>query len=271
MDGFKSTILAANSQLKPFQSENYDAAISVYHSYVGLFTVAEFYKSIKDLIIPVSFTLNTDILSILPDGLNIPNTWAQNASPTVYTYINSPFEATYKGFEIDWQTNLWYLPSILRGLMLSANYTYINSETKYQGYYLVDSDSIKTFRPRTYYKTLKTDSNRVGRMPDQPTHIANATLGYDYKGFSIRFSFLYQTDVSTYIDGNNPLFDNFSGDYARFDIAVKQKLTNSIEFFTNFNNINNRPDENFRQKVGTLPTYIEYYGFTMDLGVRYKF
>jgi len=112
---------------------------------------------------------------------------------------------------------------------------------------------------------------RVGRMPDQPSHIANVTVGYDLKGFSARFSFLYQTDISTYIDASNPLFDSFSGDYFRFDIAVKQKLTPRIELFANFNNLNNRADRNYRGSSTFNPSYIEYYGFTMDTGARYRF
>ncbi|MDL1875945.1 hypothetical protein FBQ85_12345 [Cytophagia bacterium CHB2] len=107
-------------------------------------------------------------------------------------------------------------------------------------------------------------------MPDQPSHIANLTLGYDYKGFSARFSYLYQTDISTYVDPINPLFDTFSSAYGRFDITLKQRLTGDIELFANFNNINNRSDQNYRGSSTFNPSYIEYYGFTMDIGARYR-
>ncbi len=271
IDSFRSYIRAANGLLKPAEAANYDAAVSVYENKIGLLTLAGFYKSIDDLIIPANFTVSSLLLTgQFPKGINVPNTWYQGVSPTLSTYINNPFEATYKGIEVDWQTNFWYLPSILKGMVLSANYTYIDSETKYQGYYLVDSDSIRTQRPRTYWKVLRTDSVRVGRMPDQPSHIANITLGYDFKGFSARFSFLYQTDVSTYIDATNPLFDSFSSDYARFDISVKQKVLNGIEVFANFNNLNNRADRNYRGASTFNPSYLEYYGFTMDGGIRFK-
>ncbi|MGH7495636.1 MAG: TonB-dependent receptor [bacterium] len=272
IDGFRSNINAANGLLKPAQSANYDAAVSVYENKIGLFTVAGFYKSIDDLIIPVNFNVNPLFLtSSLPPGLNVPTSWYRDVAPTLRTNINNPFDATYKGFELDWQTNFWYLPSVLKGIVLSANYTYIKSETEYQGYFLTNSDSIRTQRPRTYWQILRTDSTRIGRMLDQPSHIANLTLGYDYKGFSTRFSFLYQTDISTYIDPTNPLFDTFSDDYARFDVAVKQRLANAIEIFANFSNLNNRADENYRGGSTFNPSYIEYYGFTMDLGFRYRF
>jgi len=106
-------------------------------------------------------------------------------------------------------------------------------------------------------------------MPDQPAHIANVTIGYDYKGFSTRLSFLYQTDKVTFIS-TEPILDNFSGAYARWDLTIQQNLTRNIQLFANFINLNNRRDEHFRGYTLTDPTYIEYYGFTMDIGIRYK-
>jgi TonB-dependent receptor len=268
MNLYRSYIRAANGLLKPARSINYDAAVSVYESKVGLVSVAGFYKSIDDLILWVDYNLHPDVGPL--EGMNIPETWIAS-TPLTSTIINNPFEATYKGVEIEWQTNFWYLPSFLKGLVLNANYTYLQSETEYQGYYIVDSDSLKRRRPPVYYKELRTDSTRIGRMPNQPSHVANVTLGYDFRGFSVRFSTLYQTDTSTWINATNPLFDTFSGDYLRFDLAVRQKLPGGFEVFANFNNLSSRPDRNFRGAVGSNPSYTEYYGFTMDLGARFRY
>lgn len=270
IDAFRSTLRAANALLKPAQATNYDAAVSVYDNKVGLFTVSGFYKSIKDLIIPVNFTVSsTFLVQTLPSGLNIPTTWLDRASPTIYTSINNPFKAEYRGVELDWQTNFWYLPGVLKGLVLNANYTYIDSETKYRGFRIVDTDSIRTQRPRTYWQAIN-DTVRVGRMPDQPSHIANVTLGYDYKGFSARFSYLYQTDISTYVDAANPIFDTFSAAYGRFDFTLKQMIRRDLEVFANFNNLNNRADRNYRGSSTFNPSYMEFYGFSIDLGARYR-
>ncbi len=268
INSFRSYVRAANGLLRPAESTNYDAAVSVFEKRIGLFTVAAFSKSIKDLILWVDYNLHPDV-GALP-GMNIPDAWIE-ARPRANTYINNPFDATYRGFEIDWQTNFWYLPSFLKGLVLNANYTYLESETTYQSYYIVDSDSLIRRRPPVYLKILKTDSVRTARMPDQPTHIANLTIGYDYKGFSTRLSFLYQTDTSTFINSTNPLFDTFSGEYARFDFSLKQRIGRGLELFANFNNLNSRPDRNFRGANNSNPSYIEYYGLTTDIGARYRF
>lgn len=271
---FRNYVRAANGLLKPAEATNYDAAVSVYNNKVGLFTVAGFHKSISDLILPVSYKLHPDV-GPLP-GMNVPDDWV-NDRPNADTYINNPFDANYRGFELDWQTTFWYLPSVLKGIVLNANYTYLESETTYQSYFIVDSDSLIPGRPPRFAQVLKTDSVRTARMPDQPTHIANVTLGYDYKGFSTRFSVLYQTDNSIGINPTNALFDSFSDDYLRLDLSVRQKLRNGLEFFANFNNLNARPDRNFlgsdELAASSIehPTYIEYYGFTTDIGARYRF
>ncbi len=271
---FRTYVRAANGLLKPAEATNYDIAVSVYNNKVGLFAVTGFTKSISDLILPVSYRLHPDV-GPLP-GMNVPEEWIADR-PNADTYINNPFDAEYRGFELDWQTTFWYLPSVFKGLVLNANYTFLESETTYQSYFIVDSDSLLPGRPPRFAQELKTDSVRTARMPDQPTHIANVTLGYDYKGFSARFSVLYQTDNSIGINPTNALFDSFSDDYLRLDLSVRQKLRNGVELFANFNNLNSRPDRNFLGSsdlaASTIehPTYIEYYGFTTDIGARYRF
>ena len=268
INSFRSYVSAANAALKPAEASNYDVSVSAFNNKLGLFTVSGFHKSIDDLILFVNYNLHPDVGAL--EGMNVPDEWI-DARPNANTYINNPFSATYTGFELDWQTNFWYLPNFLKGLVLSANYTYLQSETTYQAYFIVDSDSLIRVRPPIFLKELRTDSTRTARMPDQPSHIANITVGYDFKGFSSRFSMLYQTDTSTFINSTNSLFDSFSDDYIRFDISLKQEFRQGLELFANLNNISSRPDRNFRGSQDSNPSYIEYYGFTMDLGARLRF
>lgn len=267
INSYASYIRAANADLKPARSKNYDAAISVYQSYVGLFTVSGFYKTIDDLILQSTINYQSGIT--LPPNLNIPASWLASASPQIDTYSNNPSPATYKGFELDWQTHFWYLPSIFEGLVLNVNYTRIFSNIDKELFFVATGDVIPGTRPPRFTKIL-IDSSRTARMPDQPAHIANVTIGYDYKGFSTRLSYLYQTDKTTFIS-TEPILDNFSGIYARWDLTLQQNLGRGLQIFANLTNLNNRRDENFRGYTLTDPAYIEYYGFTMDLGIRYRF
>lgn len=265
INSYSNYIRAANTDLRPSVSTNYDLSVSIYENHVGLFTVSGFYKSIKDLIFQYNYPIHADIP--LHEGFQIPENWPANVQYGADTYINNENEAFYSGFEIDWQTNLWYIP-YLEGVVLNVNYTRIWSEMDKQQFMLVQTDSLKRPRPPVYYQALL-DTVRSSRLPDQPAHILNITLGYDYKGFSARLSYLYQTDKVTYIDRNEEL-DQFTGEYSRWDLTLQQVLMPNLQLFCNFTNLNETPDESFIGTTTDNPTYIEYYGLTIDFGMRYR-
>ncbi|MFZ1290444.1 MAG: TonB-dependent receptor [Melioribacteraceae bacterium] len=266
INSYNNYMRAANTQLRPSVSTNYDVAVSVYENHVGLFTLSGFYKSIKDLIFQYNYPINADIP--LLEGFLIPENWTKNVQYGADTYINNENPAYYTGFEIDWQTNFWFIP-YMEGVVLNINYTRIFSEMDKQRFNLVQSDRRKPGGgPPRYFMDLA-DTVRSSRLPDQPAHIANITLGYDYRGFSARLSFLYQTDKVAYIDLNKEL-DQFSGEYSRWDLTLQQTIIENLQLFCNFTNLNERPDESFRGTTLSNPTYIEYYGLTVDFGVRFK-
>ena len=262
---FRDWLSAPNTQLKTSTAVNYDAALSVYRNKLGFFTISAFYKEISGLIWGVNFPLLQG-QTILPE-INIPNL---NGVPRVGTSLNNEYLATVKGIEFDWQTSFWYLPSFLKGLVLNVNLTVLESETKYPQF----SRQSIAIEPRPlrppFTRDVIVDTFRVGRMPDQPSSIANITIGYDYKGFSIRASYLYQSDILRSL-ASNAENDQYTQDYYRYDLSVKQQLPYNLQVFGNFNNLNNRADRNYQSSIGNYPTFIEYYGFTMDLGVRYQF
>ncbi|MDG5766357.1 TonB-dependent receptor [Balneolales bacterium ANBcel1] len=266
---------AGNAGLKPAHSVNYDAALSFYTNELGLFSVAGFHKTIADHIIWTRQFVNQ---GELPDpDLHLPDNWLSQ-NPRLDTYINNPHDATYYGVELDWQTNLWYLPGVLQGIVLNLNYTRIFSDTKYT-YFRRDQvcnncDDDGNLLPGERFRTydnIQVAQTREGRMVDQPAHLANVTVGYDYKGFSTRVSYLYQSDRANSVDATTPVFDTFTGEYSRIDMSVRQKLQMGLEFYVHLNNLLNTADRNFQGSVGGDPTYIEYYGTTVDIGMRYRF
>lgn len=265
VSAFRDWLSAPNTQLETSTAINYDASLSIYRNKLGFFTISGFYKEISGLIWGVNFPL-LEGQTILPE-INIPNL---RGVPRVGTSLNNDYLATVKGIEIDWQTSFWYLPSFMKGLVLNVNFTILESETKYPQF----SRQSIAIEPRParppFTRDVIVDTFRVGRMPDQPSSITNITLGYDYKGFSIRASYLYQSDILRSL-ASNPENDQFTEDYYRFDLSVKQQLPYNLQVFGNFNNLNNRADRNYQSTIGNYPTFIEYYGFTMDLGVRYQF
>ena len=163
----------------------------------------------------------------------------ENATTSITSWINLDATSTVQGFELEWQTNFWYLSSFLRGLVFSINYTNITSETAYPFQTLVKLE------PGPFGRTELVDTTRVGRMPDQPNHILNATMGYDFRGFSARLSFLYQDNVLGSPSTREEL-DSYTDALRRWDLTVYQNLPwNGFQAYMNFNNITNSSDRRF--------------------------
>jgi outer membrane cobalamin receptor len=276
MNSYNSYSRAANSLLKPAHSYNWDLSISVFDNDIGLLSLSGFYKDVYDLILQTTINYTAPQGSDdpgykeqLPQGLNIPDRWLNTASFQIDTYTNNPARAIYKGFEIEWQTHFWYLPSVLQGIVLNANYTRIYSQTYKQLFKVVTTDIlIPGHRPPIYRKAL-VEYSRPSRMPDQPAHTVNVSVGYDYEGFSARLIFLYQSDRTSFIAREEER-DTYVSDYYRWDLTLQQKIGWGLQVFANLNNLNNRHDETYVGYSMDNPSYLEYYGFTMDLGVRFS-
>jgi len=238
--------------LRPSESTNYDLTLSFKSNRLGLFTIGGFTKDIDGLI----YTRNVSVID--PDEFGLP-------SETRGFVVREPFRNTgtteVKGFEVDWQTTLSFLPRPFNGIVFNANYARISSETQYPRSLLE--------RNTMGFGFVRVDTFRVGNMIDQASDIANFSLGYDLKGFSGRVSMLLQGESLSGI-GIVPESDRFTETYIRWDFSLKQQVTPRASIYFNANNFNDRPDRAF-QVIEGFPTAQEFYGWTLDLGIRYRY
>ncbi len=280
VDAFYYAIQSANLDLRAAQATNYDAGFQVVRPRLGLVGVNGFYKEIDDLVYNVQYLTQNDLIP-LPES--VPEDWYVPAArqPFFQTVANNEEPTTFYGVEFEWQTNFSYLPGALSGLVLNANYTRSFSETTYRTFQsnVEDIYCNPTDRFPCRREASLRDTTRTGRMPGQSAHIANVTLGYDFKGFSARVSYLFQSNTTAFVNAIDPLLDEYVGDYSRFDMSVRQGLGNGLEVFANMNNLNNEPDQRYtglnlpaanRAYDADFLRYREQYGFTVDLGVRYR-
>jgi TonB-dependent receptor len=240
--------------LKPQISTNYDIFLSFYGNNIGLFTLGGFYKEIDELIF---LRENHEVVDPEEEGLpeDLRGYDLDQAE-------NNPFKTEVRGFEVEWQTHLHWLPSPFDGIVLNVNYTHIWSKTHFPM-----TVNLTKFVP--WPVAVHIDSSRTGRMPDQSDDIANLAIGYDKGPFSGRLSFLYQGNTHSRV-GERPELDGFTADLARWDLSIKYNFSDNIGLFFNWNNITNEPDESYQQRTNYL-TDLEYYGATMDLGIAFKF
>jgi TonB-dependent receptor len=258
-------VRAGNPDLVPAHAYNHDLSLSFHSNKLGLLTVGGFYKTIKDFTYSTRYKLHPTAVSedvkTLSDFsiMGIPPSDGANLN----TYINSPHPAYVKGLEFDFQTRLWYLPYGLDGVVLGINYTMIESDATYP---LRDEVTDYSVRPPV---TTTYDSTRAGRLIYQPNDIMNSYIGYDYRGFSARLSFIFQGNSVSYI-GPFPVQDGYTKDYFRIDASARQTLPlTGMELYLDVINFNGERNSAAQRSIDGF-TSVKHYGTVVNLGLRYR-
>lgn len=272
-------IKSNNPYLEPSKAWNLDLGVSIIKPKIGLFTIYGFHKVIDDLIFIMNGYKPSKKGSIVggPDDLDDRLLGAEYYNEfylDLNGQTNLPFNNTEKayvsGVEISWQTSFWYLPGVLKGLVLDINYSIINTRTKYPFFksVVVDVDSSGFIPLPIYAQQYET---REGPMQDQPESILNIILGWDYKGFSGRVSYRYQNKTVESLDARYSVFDSYYDSFSLIDVMLKQKITKNISCYANLTNIGNHIDDYFygeQEEKPALPTSSQFYGFRAQFGVR---
>jgi TonB-dependent receptor len=240
---------------------NYDAILSFFGKF-GLFTVGGFYKEVEN----IDYTLTSRVFDRESPIYGLSLTRPVNADGT----------STILGFEVDVQSNFRFLPSPFNGLVISANYTHLKSETLYPISLIRAMDVFP-------YTSYVIDTVRSGSMPGQVDNLINLSIGYERKGFSARVSMIYQGE-SLFIDeepdmgrlatsiGVVPDKDNIVGATTRWDLVIKQRIKQKFEIFLYVNNLGNTKEQTFiAGSTKKLITSNYVYGATVDLGLTYRF
>jgi len=260
-----------NYKLKPSESKNFDLYFSIHENHVGLFTFGLFEKRIDNMI--YSTTRNITDPSEYELGQETEN-------QEIYTSMNNPNQAKVRGLELDWQTHFWYLPGLLKGLVMNVNYTHISSEAKYprtvvkalettleENLNMIE-DTIIFFPVFQYIKNY-VYSYYDSRLLHQPDDIVNVAIGYDYQDFSVRLSMLYQSNIFM---GTNFWSElrRITDDYVRWDLSIKQDLPwSGLQLYCNVNNLSNALDRNLN-RGSQFPSSEQHYGRTVDIGLRLR-
>ncbi len=280
----------------PFLSEatawNYDVGASYRDTYLGLFTIDGFYKDISNLVYGVSYMpfvslgnlhviteAPTAVLDRLPslayfDTSYVKATTAMNA--TVGIPINETNDAYLRGLELSWQTRFWYLPGVLSGLILDLNYTVMSSNEWYPWFGFYTGGTFARPVDTLRYQTTE------GPILDQPKAIYNAVVGWDYRGFSARFSAQLQGNVLEYVDTRFNLQNTYYGDVFLLDVAVKQRISSFLSVYANATNLTNHSDQYYFEHPsytsgsnyyagGQLPTDQQLYGWILQLGLTFNY
>jgi len=225
-------IAIGNPELDPTRSMNLDLMFESYFSSVGLLSAGVFYKDISDFI--VERTVRNGIV----DGVQ-------------FEEISEPVNgasASLVGFEVALQRNLDFLPGLLSGLGIYANYTYTNSDVQDLGIEGREGEDLP--------------------LPGTSENTFNGSLSYDYWRLSLRASVNFQDD---FIDpgelGDESFFDRWYQAQTQVDMNGSIALTNSAQFFFEVNNLTNEPLAYYQGDPSRLMQR-EFYDTRIQTGLK---
>jgi len=255
-----------NPYLEPALSKNIDLQLSAHGPKLGLLAFGAFHKTIENLIFLHGETkiLQSDLEEGIYDGLenNDQYTLMNTAGFGINYEMNNPEDAYVSGIEIEYQSNFYFLPGVLSGLVFNVNYTLFDSEAQYPS--VIRELDYQTFQ-YTYRDTTFTD-----RLLDQATHIFNIMIGFDYKGFSARASMKYTDDLfSSYSE--EPLLRKYTDVRIDYDLSLVYRWTKiGLSAFCNISNLSRSRYVVLNNGTG-YPTEERYGGTGIALGLRYRF
>jgi len=249
--------------LKPELWNSYDLQLAFYGNRIGMFGINAFYKTVKNLI------WNRSWVRVPGDPLLL-HWWDDDQTVDVTTWINRDYNVYVRGGEIEWQTSFWYLPNPLNLFTFNVNYTYTHNKTEYPYSKLTQVPYDTTDRGRVLHKTVRIDSTFEGAMIDQPKQIANVSLGFNYRGFTAWLSYRYMGERLTGKNVQDEL-DSFSSPYQNWDLQLRQQLPiEGLQLLFNLTNINDVLEKS-DHRYDSRPTSLANYGWTSNLGIRYRF
>ena len=256
VSGANRTVSAGNPLLQPFRASSYDAAIEWYFQPGALLSVAVFQKNVSSFITTLQ---SRGTFSQNPYGL--PGSLLTAAcgtlsgcdATTIFTFTspsNTP-GGPVKGFEVNYQQPLRFLPGFLHNTGLLLNYTGVKSKIKY----LNSAGAVVT----------------VDDLTNLSRRSANGTIYYEDKFLSARVSAAYRSKYKTGIPASEAGND-VQGTNGTLNIDASIQLTINDHFKVTLEGIN-LTDEYQDQYVDSRDMLSVYHhtGREVLAGVRYTF
>ena len=248
------SISKGNPNLQPTNANNYDILIEHYFQPLGILQAGYFYKQLSNPIFPTT-TQTTD--AQFP-GLD----FQLNES------INGP-NAHIQGIEMQWEQRFSFLPGLLNGIGVSANYSYTTSQITFPF----------GFNAPTVGAPGRTDKPELER---QAPNNYNFDVTYDKGRFSSRFAishndaniYAYQWGPGTgsatdpVLGLKGPTADQYLYAHTQFDLQGSYRIYRGMQLVVSGLNLSNEVF-GFYNGSEIYPVQREYYRPTVSFGVRW--
>jgi TonB-dependent receptor len=239
-----------NPEIKPTKSKNLDLSLEWYPAPNSLYAAGLFYKKIDTFVQTVVERIPFDQLG-LPLSLLTPT----NTSPTEIFNVSQPFNSPggeLKGFEINAQQQLDFLPGFWANFGVLANYTYVDSSIDY----LTSTSANAAVVNQTLIGLSK--------------NAANFTLYYETEKFSVRGSAAYREGYLTAVpapDGNSVAGTN---ETLNFDMQASYSVTPKLKLSLEGINLTDEFNDQYVDASNRLNVR-SHTGRQVFLSARYSF
>ncbi|MCX7283546.1 MAG: TonB-dependent receptor [Novosphingobium sp.] len=202
-------IVAGNPFLKPIEADNFDITGEYYFGNGGQFTVALFYKRLKNVL--TNAQRSTQI------AVGSATAFVNSTQP-----INSPDVGKIKGFEVAYQQNYTFLPGMLSGLGLQANYTFVDS----QG---VPQSTLNPTDPDVAAGLVSTIPGDTFPLQGLSRHTFNIVPYYEKGPITIRAAYSWRSQfLLTLRDVITPFDPIFQRPYGQLDASVFLRVNDNF-------------------------------------------
>ena len=234
-------VTGGNPNLKPTHANNYDILIEHYLKTVGIIQAGWFYKSMTDPIYP----------NVITNPTTGPFKGDRVTGP-----INGP-SAHITGVEMAWEQHLKFLPGLLNGMGVAANYSYTTSQASFPaGFGRTGHAALLRQAPNNWNFDTTYDKGPF-----------SARMGLTHNDANI-WAYQFQDNAPLGIKG--PLGDQYLYPHTQVDAQASYRIprAHGVQAVVSLLNLNN---EVFGFYFGSekYPIQREYYSRTVSLGLRW--
>ena len=230
-----------NPNLKPTHANDFDILFEHYLKTVGIIQAGWFYKALTDPIFLVTVTPTT----------------GQFAGDRVTQSVNGA-SAHITGIEMAWQQHLRFLPGLLNGAGVSANYSYTTSRTTFPvAFGRTDHPALLRQAPNNWNFDFTYDKGPL-----------SARMGLTHNDANI---WAYQFQDTSLLGVKGPLGDQYLYPHTQVDAQASYRIPHAhgAQAVVSLLNLTN---EVFGFYFGSeqYPIQREYYSRTISLGLRWN-
>lgn len=250
VQGANRSYSSGNPFLDPTKSKNLDLSLEWYPQAGSILAMGVFYKDIDTFV----QTLRREAVY---STLGLPNSLLDGtvATPDMVFAVTQPVNSPggeLKGFEINWQQSLSFLPGFWSDFGFLANYTYVDSQIEY------------------LTATTPGASTLDATLTGLSKNAYNATVYYENEKFSARVSVAYRDQYLTGVPGSD--FNDVMGTNAttNVDAQVSYNITDQVRVSLEGLNLTDEYADLYVDSDNRLNAYT-HTGRQFVVGLRYTF